>query len=205
MKVDIIDIGIGNINSIENWLTNSNFFCTKVKKPNDIRSDLIVLPGVGSAKLYLEKLKFNKFDLALKNHIKRGGRIIGICLGFQILFDYLEEDGGVQGLGFFSGKVIQLKSKKSHTGWEKLVLKKDKLFPKWKSKMYSVSKKQIINGRVFYNHNYGVVTEDKNLKTEMISKKLNYISLILSNQIIGFQFHPEKSQITGKNLIELVF
>ena len=205
MKVDIIDIGIGNISSIENWLTKSNLSCNKVKTSEDFESNLIILPGVGSAKLYLEKLKAKKFDFALKNHIDKGGRIIGICLGFQILFDYLEEDGGVKGLSFFSGKVLKLKSKTSHTGWQNFIFKKNQLFPKWRSKMHSKSKKEIIKGRVFYNHNYGVVTDDKSLNFKIISKNLNYTSFITSNQIIGFQFHPEKSQITGKDLIELIY
>ena len=205
MKIDIIDIGIGNISSIENWLTNSNLAFNNVKKPNDISSNLIILPGVGSAKLYLKKLKDSKFDIAINKHISNGGRMIGICLGFQVLFDHLEEDGGVNGLGFFRGNVLKLESNKSHTGWEKFILKKKQLSPKWKSKILSKSKKQIITGRVFYNHNYGVVSKDKNLKIHLISENLKYISFITSDQIIGFQFHPEKSQLTGKNLIELLY
>ena len=149
MKVDIIDIGIGNISSIENWLTKSNLSCNKVKTSEDFESNLIILPGVGSAKLYLEKLKAKKFDFALKNHIDKGGRIIGICLGFQILFDYLEEDGGVKGLSFFSGKVLKLKSKTSHTGWQNFIFKKINYFQNGDLKCIQNPKKKLLKEESF--------------------------------------------------------
>ena len=205
MKIDIIDIGIGNINSVENWLIRSNINCNKINNPDDLSSDLIILPGVGSAKIYSKKLKEKKFDIAIKNHLAQGGRLIGICLGFQILYDYLQEDGGVQGLGILKGKVEQLETNNSHTGWEEFIFKKEQLTKKWKMKTFTKSKKTIIRGRVFYNHNYGIVTtENKTTKIE-IPNYNRFLSLVSTDQIVGFQFHPEKSQWTGKSLIEMIY
>ena len=89
MKVDIIDIGVGNISSVQNWLEKSNISSKRVTFPENLSSNLIILPGVGSAKLYDKNLREKKFDIAIKKHLDNGGRLIGICLGYQILFDFL--------------------------------------------------------------------------------------------------------------------
>ena len=205
MKIDIIDIGIGNISSIENWLIRSNINYNKVVTPDDLTSDLIILPGVGSAKIYSEKLKEKKFNVAIANHLSKGGRLIGICLGFQILYDFLEEDGGVKGLGILAGRVEQLSAKKSHTGWENLIFKKKYLSETWKMKSFTKSKKTVIRGRVFYNHNYGVVTSQNKITKIEIPNYNDYVSIVTTDQIVGFQFHPEKSQWTGQILIEMIY
>ena len=205
MKIDIIDIGIGNISSIENWLIRSNINCNKVANPNDLSSDLIILPGVGSAEIYSKKLKEKKFDIAIKNHLAKGKRLIGICLGFQILYDFLEEDGGVKGLGILAGRVEQLSAKKSHTGWENFTFKKEHLSPNWKLQSFTKSKKTVIRGRVFYNHNYGIVMTDNKTTKIAIPNYNSYVSLATTDQIVGFQFHPEKSQWTGQILIEMIY
>lgn len=204
MKVDIIDIGVGNISSIKNWLEKSNIPSSIVKIPKNLSSNLIILPGVGSAKLYEKKLKQNGFDKAIKNHISNNGRLIGICLGYHILFDFLEEDGGVNGLGLLKGRVERLKSNKSHTSWESFKFRKDQLSKIWIGNKFSKSKKKILSGRVFYNHNYGVISNGKDVLNFKIPN-YEYCSCSISKQIVGFQFHPEKSQVTGQILIEMIY
>ena len=205
MKVDIIDIGVGNISSVQNWLEKSNISSKRVTFPENLSSNLIILPGVGSAKLYDKNLREKKFDIAIKKHLDNGGRLIGICLGYQILFDFLEEDGGVEGLGILKGRVERIRTLKSHTGWEFFLFKNNKLSELWNSNKFSKSKKKIIKGRVFYNHNYGVIASDKNMINSEISNLEDYTSYTISEQIVGFQFHPEKSQITGQTLIEMIY
>ena len=204
MKIDIIDIGLGNVSSIENWLTKSNIISRKVNRAEDLESNLLILPGVGSARVYSERLKEKKFDIAIRKHIDNGGRLIGICLGFQILFENLEEDGHVKGFGFFSGNAVAIKENNdSNTGWGNFEFNKNELSFNWKNQQYSKSRRKIIRGRVFYNHSFGVFSND--LKARKIPNYPNFISMISSDNIIGFQFHPEKSQITGKELIELIY
>lgn len=205
MKIDIIDIGIGNIRSIQNWLEKSNIPYNRVIFPENISSNLVILPGVGSAKLYNKNLREKRFDKAIIKHLADGGRLIGICLGFQILFDFLDEDGGVEGLGILKGKVERLITLKSHTGWEDFEFNKGQLSKLWITNQFSKSRKKILKGRVFYNHNYGVIALDENIINTKIPKLDVYSSYTISKQIIGFQFHPEKSQITGQTLIELIY
>lgn len=205
MKIDIIDIGIGNIRSIQNWLEKSNIPYNRVIFPENISSNLVILPGVGSAKLYNKNLRDKRFDKAIKKHLADGGRLIGICLGFQILFDFLDEDGGVEGLGILKGKVERLITLKSHTGWEDFEFNKSQLSKLWIANQFSKSRKKILKGRVFYNHNYGVIVLDENIINTKIPNLDVYSSYIISKQIIGFQFHPEKSQITGQTLIDVIY
>tara|TARA_B100000787_G_C16092373_1_gene249552 strand:- start:163 stop:780 length:618 start_codon:yes stop_codon:yes gene_type:complete len=205
MKVDIIDIGVGNISSVQNWLEKSNISSKRVTFPENLSSNLMILPGVGSAKLYDKNLREKKFDIAIKKHLDNGGRLIGICLGYQILFDFLEEDGGVKGLGILKGRVERIRTLKSHTGWDFFLFKNNKLSKLWNSNKFSKSKKKIIKGRVFYNHNYGVIASDKNMINAEISNLEDYTSYTITDQIVGFQFHPEKSQITGQTLIEMIY
>ena len=118
----------------------------------------------------------------------------------------MEEDGGVNGLGVFNGNVNQLENNKSNTGWKNFSFERDKLSSFWKNKQITKSKKKIVRGRVFYNHNFGVVSSSKQfIFNSKIPNLELYSSYIISNQILGFQFHPEKSQLTGKELIKILY
>ena len=205
MTVDIIDIGIGNIQSIKNWIGTANVFARSVSTVKDLESDLLILPGVGEAGSFMKQLKKRDFDKAIKQHVHSGGRLIGICLGFQILSSFSDENGGVQGLGLINAKTKQLVDNISHTGWEKLSLQKDKMFNQSFHTTENISRKTVLNGRVFYNHEYGVINEDKAAFTLPVSSHFkNYSGLFVKEKIIGIQFHPEKSQLTGKNLISMI-
>ena len=75
----------GNTKSIKNWLESQATNVKCVQHIDELEANLLVLPGVGSAKSYMEKLQKSAFDLAIIDHVKNGGRLIGICLGFQIM------------------------------------------------------------------------------------------------------------------------
>ena len=97
MSVDILNVGSGNIQSVKNWIDKANISVRVVDQASDIKSSLLILPGVGSAGPYMKRLKKGKFDQAILKHVDKGGRLLGICLGFQIMSAYSEEDGGVEG------------------------------------------------------------------------------------------------------------
>ncbi len=205
MTVEIIDIGMGNIYSIQNLLYKLNIDAKIITTVEQIKSDFLILPGVGSAKLYMEKLQQSKFDKAIIKHIKANKRLLGICLGFQILGEYSQEDGGVQGLGLLKGYTSKLGNNISNNQWINFHLKKQNLIEsKWLPQA-KLSRKQSIDGRVFYNHEYGFVCEDKNVYSQSISLGLDkYSSIVIDKNIIGVQFHPEKSQTMGIELLGMV-
>ncbi len=205
MRVDILDAGSGNIKSIQNWIERLHVPTRVVKKSTDIKSDFLVLPGVGSVGPYMEKLKKKSFDKAIHDHIDSGGRLLGICLGFQIMGKYSQEDGGVEGLGLLDGYTAQLEGKLSHNGWEKFMLNIDNLNEQSFNSTMKLTRKKNIRGRVFYNHEYSFICEDEKIFNKKISIDLNnYSSMIIKNNIIGIQFHPEKSQQTGLDLMSII-
>jgi len=205
MKVDIIDVGSGNVRSVKNWIEKSHVSTHIVTRPEDIQSEMLVLPGVGSAGSYMQRLRSVYFDEAIKAHIEKGKRLMGICLGFQIMMDYSEEDGHVDGLGLLKGYVERLPGLVSHNGWEPLSFRRQEMNGQGFGSCRQLTQKRIFDGRVFYNHEYGVVSSDESAFTLPISDKFNqYSGLQVKDNIIGIQFHPEKSQVSGTNLINMI-
>ena len=133
--IGLIDVGVGNIQSIKNWLYRCEVNWEIIDNSKKINTySLIILPGVGSAKLFTENLKKNGLFEKLKEAHERRQRILGICLGAQVLMDYLEEDGGVEGLGFIKGRVTKIKLKESNTCWLPFSFNKNSLSEDWLNK-----------------------------------------------------------------------
>ena len=205
MKVDILDIGSGNIRSVKNWIEKSHVSTRIVTKPEDIQSEMLVLPGVGSAGSYMQRMKAGSFDQAVLDHVAKGKRLMGICLGFQIMMKYSEEDGHVEGLGLLDGHVERLAGKVSHNSWEPLSFRRNEMGGQTFGSRHQLTQKRIFNGRVFYNHEYGVVNKSTEAYTLPVNEKLSqYSGLLVKDNIIGIQFHPEKSQISGADLINMI-
>lgn len=205
MNIDILDIGSGNISSIKNWLENSNIQTSISTKASNLKSDLLILPGVGSVGSYMERLKLSGFDQAILEHVDKGGRLLGICLGFQIMSSYSDEDGGVDCLGLIKGNVERLQGGGSHNGWESFYLNKSDMNGQCFQSKEKLSRKRILDGRVFYNHEYGFLNLEKESYSIPISDKLpQYSGLLVKDNLIGIQFHPEKSQVSGSQLISMI-
>ncbi|MCU8238235.1 imidazole glycerol phosphate synthase subunit HisH [Vibrio vulnificus] len=205
MKVDILDIGSGNIRSVKNWIEKSNVATRIVTQPDDIQSEMLVLPGVGSAGSYMQRMKAGNFDEAIKSHVDKGCRLMGICLGFQIMMEYSEEDGYVEGLGLLDGHVERLIGQVSHNAWEALSFRRQEMVGQSFGSRHHLTQKRIFNGRVFYNHEYGVMNKSQDAFSLPVSSAFSqYSGLLVKDNIIGIQFHPEKSQISGTDLINMI-
>lgn len=205
MKVDILDIGSGNIRSIKNWIEKASVPTQVVTDAKDIKSDLLILPGVGSAGSYMSRLKKGGYDQAILEHVEKGGRLLGICLGFQIMSSRTEEDGGVDGLNLIDGHVERLENSVSHNGWETIFFRRNEMKGHSFNNQRNLSQKRILDGRVFFNHEYGFVNKEKDAFSVPVSASLSqYSGLLVKGNIIGIQFHPEKSQITGSELISMI-
>ncbi|GIU50571.1 MULTISPECIES: imidazole glycerol phosphate synthase subunit HisH [Shewanella] len=205
MSVDILSIGAGNVRSIQHWIESAFISTRIVHRASDIKSDILILPGVGAAGFYMERLKSGSFDKAIIEHTESGKRLIGICLGFQVLSSHTEEDGGIEGLGLLPGEVIKL-SDTTHNGWESFDLQKCNLRQSAFCSPSQLTRKQKVTGRVFYNHEYGYQhTGDVDAFELPISESFNkYNAMLVKDNILGLQFHPEKSQQTGHELLKLM-
>jgi glutamine amidotransferase len=208
-SIDIVDIGSGNVRSIKNSLSSLNLPSKSVSKPEDFSSDILILPGVGSAGLYMQKIRASGLDEAIIEHALSGKRLIGICLGYQLMSDYSEEDGGVEGLGLIKGRTEKLRhegNSLTHNGWQEFLFRKKMLADSAYLTIHNLSRKQKIEGRVFFNHEYGVICNDENVATISIKDDIlsPYAAMVVKKNIIGMQFHPEKSQITGLDLMAML-
>ena len=204
-QVNIIDVGIGNTASMENWLASCNFQSTTVRAPNEINAKTIILPGAGSAGTFMSKLQNSGFAEKIRELAINDCKIIGICLGFQVMFDRSEEDGGTDCLGLLNGSVNRLYNCNTHNGWEIFSIDKRKINFSAKYWPANSLRKQKIFGRVYYNHEYGVVTSNAKYQTISINETYrNYVGMLVHKNIVGMQFHPEKSQYTGKRILEFL-
>lgn len=202
---DILDLNLGNTQSVENWLLRQNYLGNKINRPSEMASDILIIPGVGAVGEYMKKLRSSGFDAAIKDFAAEGKRILGICLGFHIMMEFSEEDGGVDCIGLLRGKVERIASDYSHNDWEIFEFDKSGFLEPDLWTKNRKSKQRFLKGRVFYNHEYAVLNHCKTQKSLEIPGKLSkYSSLIVSGSIMGFQFHPEKSQITGDSLLKII-
>lgn len=184
IKAVIIDYQTGNINSLKNLLKKSNCEVAVSNKRKIInQSELLVLPGVGNFGHAIKNLKKNNiFDFLKKKIVKDKIPTIGICLGMQILFRKSDEDKNTKGLSIFKRKIN--KTKKIIVGWNKINFLKGN---KTNEEKY-----------FYFNHNYGLIGKFNYTTAFMNNTKIN--SIIHYKNIIGFQFHPEKSQSEGEKL-----
>ena len=127
----VIDYGCGNLNSIKNAIDRLNFQCEVSSDPKIIsKSDKIILPGVGAFSAAIEKLKKNNLDTILSEEVLNKKPILGICLGFQLMFSESHEFKKTKGLDWISGSVTKIDTdiRLPHNGWNTIkILKENEL------------------------------------------------------------------------------
>ncbi|MDP8260321.1 MAG: imidazole glycerol phosphate synthase subunit HisH [Candidatus Gygaella obscura] len=197
----VVDYASGNLNSVSKALKK---FGNKVKissKPADImRSEKLVLPGVGAFGDAAVKLKKLKLITPLKEFILSGRPFLGICLGMQLLFERSEESMSIKGLGVFKGSVRRFKANKNikvpHIGWNEVSLNKDnksakKLFKDIKNKEF-----------VYFCHSYYVDGVKPAYVAGNTSYSRKFVSAVSKDNVFAVQFHPEKSQQVGLKILK---
>lgn len=197
--ISIVDYGVGNLKSIKNaidYIGKSSSITNDIGKLKE--SKYIVLPGVGAFDHAIKKLKEEKLFNEIKK-LNKDHKFLCICLGMQLLFENSSE-GSLDGLGIVKGKVENLKKisdKKliPNIGWRKLISKNQNKFSK------------IFEGQQFYHlHSYYCVPKDKSLIQYTIEFDKSEIPVcILKDNILGLQFHPEKSREQGLKVLKYFF
>jgi len=194
IKVCILDYRSGNVKSVKNLLQHLKVKSTISKKNKAIKdSTHIILPGVGAFGESIKKLRKNiDINFLEKEVLKNKKPFLGICVGMQLLADTGEEFGIHKGLGWIKGKVIKLKSKiLPHIGWNEISIKKKNLLF------------QELNEKDFYFVNsFHFDVKDKKLVLANTEYKNTFCSVVNKENIYGVQFHPEKSQLSGKQIIK---
>lgn len=189
----IIDYGMGNLRSVENALISIGCDCKISKNPEDLRNaDKLILPGVGAFPDCMSNLQASGLiDVLRQEVIENRKPLLGICLGMQALFEESSEGGVTKGLGYLQGrieKMIDPDVKIPHIGWNLLEQAQPcALFTTMSNHPF-----------VYFVHSYyaqGYREED--LLGYSTYGKLKIPGLVRSANILGAQFHPEKSASDG--------
>ncbi len=201
--ISIIDLGLGNIGSVENILKHIGSKVSLVKTPNEIiKSSKLILPGVGSFDAGVSMIENLNLRESLEAAVyEKKIPILGICLGMQLLSQSSSE-GSLEGLGFIKGRCVKFGEEEKcnnrvpFMGWGEVNLQKDsKLFNKLKQNHF------------YFTHSYYLKLENENNCLGKTDYGVIYTSAISDDHIYGVQFHPEKSHKFGmqlfRNFIEL--
>ncbi len=192
IKIGIIDYGVGNVNSLNKSFKSIGCRSAKSSDINTLKeSDVIVLPGVGSFAYAMDRLKKSNLDKFIINESKENKPILGICLGMQLLVNSSDENGSHKGLGIIPGEIRELENSDFHIGWNNIEICKQFTF---------INK--FDNHEFFFNHGFAFQGNNKNILSKTSYGKNLFASGIIKNNTIGFQFHPEKSQKAGLQLLK---
>lgn len=197
--IGIVDYGMGNLGSILNMLKKIGANGRIVATPDQLHeADKLILPGVGAYDNGMKNLKTLGFQEALNEIVLGRGRpILGICLGMQ-LFTNNSEEGKLDGLGWFDAETIRFNFagnepnlKIPHMGWNTIeVLRESPLF---EDKTHEL--------RFYFAHSYHVVCNDESNILATTHHGYSFPSAIVKGNIMGTQFHPEKSHRFGLELL----
>lgn len=199
--ITILDYGCGNIYSLNRILEKLNYKVEITNDPEKVsKADKVILPGVGAFSVGMENLKKNHLENALKEFLKKGNYLLGICLGMQLLMKSSKEFGNHDGMGLISGNVISLDRSENypipHIGWSQIQIEKNKTENKL---IFNINDKSYF----YFIHSFKVLLDNKNESVCSTKYGLNHFcSIVNYENIFGTQFHPEKSGKVGEKLIQ---
>lgn len=196
--VAIINYGMGNVASVQkalNFLNINNKITADHKEISE--ADFLVLPGVGSFTQGMNNLAENGLDLLLTEEvISKKKKIIGLCLGMQLIFTNGTEPGPVKGLGWIEGTVKKFEPgnlRVPHMGWNNINVVNDTYFKNIKTKDF------------YFIHSYHAVPDDKKVIAATVEYGFDVVASVQKDNIFATQFHPEKSQAAGLEVLKSFF
>lgn len=195
----ILDYAAGNTTSIKNAIDAIGGRSELSGDPDVVRkASHLIIPGVGAFSHAINSLKKQHLDLAILELVKKEIPILGICLGYQLMQEMSYEHGLNEGLKLLPGKVKLIKTEEKpvpHIGWSEIRLSD------------SLSNHPFMKGikgeKYYFIHSYGVQYEKQFDKSGFSAYGgYRFSSITLSDNIVGVQFHPEKSAINGLKMLE---
>lgn len=197
MNVAIIDYGIGNLRSVEKAFTSQGIEAVVTRDEKTLRAaDKLVLLGVGAFGYAMESLRKLGFDELVIEAAGAGKPLIGLCVGLQMMFDEGHEFGVHKGLGLLPGRVIKFPDgvRIPHVGWNEV---------EYRDRSGDLSIFDGLPDRSFYYfvHSYYVEATAEDSIIGETEYGIRFPSICGRKNVIGVQFHPEKSQATGLRLL----
>lgn len=200
--IAIIDYGMGNLRSVQKAFERVGSEAIVTSDPHQLlQAERVVLPGVGAFRDCMCNLEQGGFVEPILQVIAEGRPFLGICLGLQLLFSESEEFGLHQGLGVIPGRVVRFpdgmrtageKLPVPHMGWNQINLK---------------APSPLFNGiadqsNVYFVHSYYVQPDDPAVVAASCSYGLEFCAAIRKGNLVATQFHPEKSQAIGLQMLK---
>lgn len=191
----IIDYGMGNLRSVEKAFEKVGAKAVITQNPDTIKNaQKLVLPGVGAMQPAMERLDGLGLIPIIKESVAAGKPFLGICLGFQLLFETSVEGGATQGLGILKGTVERFSQLKiPQIGWNQLNIKNVN------SPLFTGISDQ---ANVYFCHSYYVKPKNETITAATTDYGIEFTSSIYAGNILGTQFHPEKSQNVGLTILK---
>lgn len=196
MKTAIIDYDAGNLANVVRAATRAGLDVVVTRNPAEIRdASALVLPGVGAMKDAMDHLNGYGLTGIIREEVKKGKKLAGICLGMQALYDVSEENGHIPALGLLPGRIVRFpegKLKVPHMGWNELVIQRP----------HEVLEGLAPHSYVYFVHSYYKTPGH----TEDVIASADYgvtvPAVVGKGNVLGFQFHPEKSGPVGMAIWE---
>ena len=191
----IIDYNVGNLHNLKNALDYGGIESKLVSHADDVKkADRILLPGVGAFAPAMDHLKHSGMLEALHEKVQSGTPMLGVCVGAQLLMDNSEEDGFHDGLGWIQGQVKRFSHelKIPQIGWNSVTQqKKNLLFKDVSDEMY-----------FYFVHSYHLEPANSDQVLGITNYGYDFASVVCKDNLWGVQFHPEKSQNAGLQLLK---
>ena len=193
--IAVVDYGMGNLRSVQKALEQAGDTVVVTSDPGEVRSaERVVVPGVGAFKDAMNSLGRLGLITPLLEAIEGGKPYLGICLGMQILMTESEEFGPHKGLRVIRGRVSRLPDtagKIPHVGWNRVNVRKNS----------PLLKMQDDGGYFYFVHSYYTIPDDHDVWAGATKYGVEFCSLLWKDNIFATQFHPEKSQERGLQIL----
>jgi glutamine amidotransferase len=194
--IALIDYGSGNLRSVDNALRSQGAQVEILAEPSRLTAaSAVVLPGVGAFGDCVHQIRARGFWDPLQEWIGSDRPFLGICVGYQVLFEGSEESPDALGMGFFKGMVRKFKTpglKVPQIGWNSLTLESP-AHPLWKGLPQ--------NPHVFFVHSFHPDPTEPSIVTASCDYGVRFAASTARGNVAGVQFHPEKSQAIGLGIL----
>lgn len=191
MAIIIVDYGAGNIRNVMKAIEYTGLNAKVSQDPAEIAAaDGLVVPGVGAFASAMDKLRERNLVEPIKQFSNSGKPLLGVCLGMQLLFDSSTEFGETRGLGLIPGQVAELPKQENYKvpqmGWNQNKVSQINQITRTMNDKYT-----------YFVHSYYAVTDSKYIAATVNYGKVDVPSVVVNKNVIGAQFHPEKSGQDG--------